>query len=312
MAELSTMPSVPKLYGQAVAKGATAQVRGLLEGTPLAKVLGAPVARKPSGESPEGAILPTERFKVARHKIDQQKLVNFQRLMKDTLRDELPSVFLHAQAFPLGLHAMSQPEFPLSLIGMVHLSNEVDHRRPVRPDEELTVSSWMENPQAHFAGTQFDVISQINVGEETVWRGVSVYLCKGQYLMGKPERPGREEWDLEGLIATARWKYGTDIGREYAAVSGDFNPIHLSAISAKAAGMKSAMAHGMYSAARALAATAPHFEGYKWSMSFESPVFLPATVSFESHSSEDGTKTEFSGWNAKKQRRHFSGWVARR
>lgn len=312
MAELSSMPSVPKLYGQAVTKGAGTQVRGLLAGTPFAKLVGAPASKKSSAEGASTTTLPSEKFTVKGHKIDKQKLVNFQRLMKDTVREELPSVFLHAQAFPLGLHAMSQPDFPLSLVGMVHLSNEVDHRRTVSPDEELTVSAWVENPQAHFAGTQFDTISEIKVGEEIVWRGVSVYLCKGQFLLGKPERPEREEWDLEGLTATARWKYSSDVGREYAAVSGDFNPIHLSSVSAKATGMKGAIAHGMYSAARALAATAPHFEPYQWSVTFEAPVQLPATVSFEAHRSEDGSKTEFSAWNAKKQRRHFTGWVARR
>ena len=45
-----------------------------------------------------------------------------------------------------------------------------------------------------------------------------------------------------------------DLGRRYAAISGDYNPIHLGALSAKLFGFKQAIAHGMWSKARCLAA----------------------------------------------------------
>lgn len=44
---------------------------------------------------------------------------------------------------------------------------------------------------------------------------------------------------------TALWQLGVDTGRAYASVSGDFNPIHLSVLSAKALGMRRSIAHGM-------------------------------------------------------------------
>ena len=45
-----------------------------------------------------------------------------------------------------------------------------------------------------------------------------------------------------------------DIGRRYAGVSGDPNPIHMYAVTARLFGFKSAIAHGMWSYARVLAA----------------------------------------------------------
>ncbi|GAA2548751.1 acyl dehydratase [Neomicrococcus aestuarii] len=315
MAILSTMPSVPKLYAQAAAQGIGGSLKGALVKAfvPKNPLNRTPVVKPPVSAESAGVVLPEEKFTVQNHRVDREALVKYQRVMKDTVRDELPSVFLHAQTFPVALHAMSQPEFPLPLMGLVHLANEVDHRRTVRPDEELTVTAWTENPRAHFAGIQFNAVAEIAVGEDVVWRGVSTYLVKGQFLLGNPERPEREEIDLASQRATALWSLGAETGREYAAVSGDFNPIHLSSASAKVAGMKGAIAHGMYSAGRALAATAPHFEAYQWSITFEQPVFLPAKVSFESHAASDEPgKSEFSGWNSKKQRRHFVGWIARR
>ncbi|MGY5318639.1 MaoC/PaaZ C-terminal domain-containing protein [Neomicrococcus lactis] len=311
MAELTSMPSIPKLYAQAAAKGASHQLKSALTGTPLGGLL----KKVPLGGSSKAhgnAVLPTERVSVSGQSIERQKLVSYQRLMKDTVRDELPSVFLHAAAFPVALAAMSTADFPLPLMGMVHLKNVVEHRRVVAPEEILNISAWTENLQAHYAGTQFDAVAEISVGDEVVWRGVSTYLSKGTFLAGKPERPEREERDTDTPQSIATWKLSGDTGRDYAEVSGDFNPIHLGTIPAKIAGMKGAIVHGMYSAGRALAATAPNGQPYEWSIEFEAPVFLPAIVAFEAHASGETGKTEFSGWNAKNQRRHFVGWVARR
>ena len=47
---------------------------------------------------------------------------------------------------------------------------------------------------------------------------------------------------------------GGDLGRRYAAVSGDRNPIHMHSLSAKALGFPGAIAHGMWTKARCLAA----------------------------------------------------------
>ena len=90
-------------------------------------------------------------------------------------------------------------------------------------------------------------------------------------------------------------------------VLGDYNPIHLSAASAKALGMKRAIAHGMYLAGRALAGSTPQDTGYDWSVEFATPVFLPSTVdvAFE----DRGDQTVFSGWGARSGKPHFSGSI---
>ena len=50
------------------------------------------------------------------------------------------------------------------------------------------------------------------------------------------------------------WRLPGDLGRRYAAVSGDHNPIHLYPLTAKAFGFPRQIAHGMWSKARCLAA----------------------------------------------------------
>ena len=72
---------------------------------------------------------------------------------------------------------------------------------------------------------------------------------------------------------------GADTGRRYGAVSGDVNPIHLSAVTAKAFGFPSAIAHGMYTASRAFTeARVDLSKPLRWDVTFDAPVTLPGSV----------------------------------
>jgi acyl dehydratase len=75
------------------------------------------------------------------------------------------------------------------------------------------------------------------------------------------------------------WRLPGDLGRRYAAVSGDVNPIHLHPLTARAMGFPRAIAHGMWTSAHALAAlgpaTAQSSSSHVW---FRKPVLLPSTV----------------------------------
>jgi acyl dehydratase len=77
------------------------------------------------------------------------------------------------------------------------------------------------------------------------------------------------------------WRLPGDLGRRYGAVSGDRNPIHLHALTARAFGFPRAIAHGMWTKARALAAleaTLP--DAYTVDVAFKKPILLPGRVTF--------------------------------
>ena len=99
-----------------------------------------------------------------------------------------------------------------------------------------------------------------------------------------------------------------DIGRRYAGVSGDSNPIHLRRSTALAFGMPRPIAHGMWTKARCLAAlegTLP--ESFVVDVRFKLPVFLPSKVAFASWE-EDGGRA-FALNSAKDGKPHLAGTV---
>ena len=81
--------------------------------------------------------------------------------------------------------------------------------------------------------------------------------------------------------ARAHWRVPADIGRRYASVSGDRNPIHMHPLSARLFGMPRPIAHGMWLKARCLAELEHELpDAFTAEVAFKLPLFLPAQVAF--------------------------------
>lgn len=293
---LGEMPSLSKLYVNAAAQAARRRLLG----------------------AHDGSVLPSESHEVRGVAVDVATLTAYQHLIGETASDVVPAGFIHAIAFPLAMSVMNRDDFPLPLLGMIHLRNSVQQRIPVFFSDTLDITARVENLRGHRAGTQVDVIAEVRPSgsSEICWLGISTYLAKGIFLPGidKPS-PAPARAEFKAPDPTALWHLGVDTGRAYAAVSGDFNPIHLSVLSAKALGMRRSIAHGMYLAARALADVGPaRGDSFAWDVDFEAPVFLPCTVALEINTLEVAagawSRSDFVGWNPRSGRRHFHGSVS--
>ena len=291
-------PSLPALYRRALGLAAQRRVR--------------------RGGLPPG--LPAARHRVDGVVADLGALTRFQQLFGSAVRDRLPSAYLHTLAFPVAMSVLARADFPLPLLGMVHLSNEVHLDRQVGAFEAVDVVAWAEDLRPHPAGTQVDLVTEVSVDGARVWTGRSVYLARGVRVDGGAPGPGRDEdRPLSAPVPTGLWRLGADTGRRYAAVSGDWNPIHLSGPTARALGMRTAIAHGMYLAARMVDEAVPAPDGaVGWRIDFATPVLLPGTVttSFtrtarggDAGGLAGGSVVEVVGWSAKRRRPHFTGWV---
>lgn len=198
---------------------------------------------------------------------------------------------------------MTEDDFPFPLLGMVHVNNRITQHRPLRLDESFTLRVRAEDLRPHEKGKQFDVISELLVNDSPVWTDVSTYLRRGG---GSGEKTARGQ--LSQPSPTAIWQVPGDIGRRYAEVSGDRNPIHLHPITAKAFGFPAAIAHGMWTKAHALAAFEGRLpEAFTVNVKFKQPVLLPAKAAFTTWSEGEGWAFEL--WNARKPKPHLEGSV---
>ncbi|WP_199429051.1 MaoC/PaaZ C-terminal domain-containing protein [Qaidamihabitans albus] len=273
--ELHTTPSLATLYPKAALGG----------------------LRKSGGET-----LPEIEYRRAGIVADPAHLAAYNRVCGFRLSSELPATYPHILAFPLQVALMTEDAFPFPLLGMVHVANRITQRRPVRVGEEFTLRVWAERLRPHEKGRQFDVVTELVAGEEPVWTDVSTYLRRG----GSGGGSGEKREQLAAPSPNAVWRVPGDIGRRYAEVSGDRNPIHLYPLTAKAFGFPAAIAHGMWSKARCLAAFEGRLpEAYTVDVRFKLPVLLPAKVAFTSW--QDGDGWAFELWNARKPKPHLEG-----
>ncbi|MDO5739427.1 MAG: MaoC/PaaZ C-terminal domain-containing protein [Ornithinimicrobium sp.] len=228
-------------------------------------------------------VLPTQRLMLTGVQQDVARVAAYCEVTGSVLSDRLPLTWLHVLTFPLQVKLMSGREFPFPMLGMVHVANTMTQHRPVRVAESLTLSTWVENLAPHRSGHTVDVVGEARVGDEVVWEGRSTYLVRGQTeeAKGGEAATGQTQAQRHAIPENelAIWRLSADLGRRYAKVSGDANPIHLSALSAKALGFPRAIAHGMWSHARVLAAVEPRLpDSLTVDAQFLKPILLPSTV----------------------------------
>lgn len=226
------------------------------------------------------------------HRIDPSAWARFQRVTSGTVGNRVSPAYLHTLGFLPSLELMADKAFPLPVLGMVHVYNRFELLTPVWVDDELEVETSVSTPRLHTKGAVVDIHVIGRRGGALVFEETSVYLAKGAELIGAAESEAvpRIEWHAEGR-PTAQWKLDPAVGGSYAAVSGDRNPIHLSAVAAKAFGFPRRIAHGMYTASRALNSTDVERESCVWEIQFAKPVLLPSTVEFSLAQAGDGVTT---------------------
>jgi hypothetical protein len=215
-------------------------------------------------------------------RVDPAQLADYAKVCSFTLRDTLPATYLHVRAFPLHMALMTDGSFPFAAVGLVHLSNRIVVHRPSLVSETFDLQVRATPIEPHPKGRTFSIVTEARVGDELVWDDESVMLRRG----GGDEResaPIQQEQIHADPAVGVEWKLPGDLGRRYAGVSGDRNPIHLHALTARAFGFPQAIAHGMWTKARCLAALEAQLpDSYAVDVSFRRPILLPGRVTFES------------------------------
>ncbi len=237
-------------------------------------------------------------------------LKRYQKVCGFTPHTHLPLTWPHVLAFPLHLKLLTEKHFPLPLLGLVHLRNTITQHRPIGAGENLDISVRLGNSVKSSRGVEFDLITEARSAGKLVWEEASTTLFRqpqdDEKSSGRKAPP-----ELERYPNTLSLKAEESIGRQYARVSGDSNPIHMHALSAKVFGFPQAIAHGMWTKAHALALLEQQ-EGWRpgalrVSCQFKKPLFLPGTAQLNWQAGGNGW--DYQVLNAKGDAPHLSGRI---
>ncbi len=288
--ELKSSPSMATLFARAGA--------GAVPG----------VSRVPFlGLGARGREVPDLTFVLSEVEVERDRLAAYDRVCGFRLSDTLPATYPHMLAFPLQLALMTDSSFPVPAIGLVHIANQITQHRAIRVGERLEVKVSATPLEPHPRGRQFSLLTEVRSENELVWEEVSTNLHRGGGSgdgAGEPE-PLRAATELP---AAASWRLPGDLGRRYGGVSGDLNPIHVHPLSARLFGFPAAIAHGMWTKARCLAALGPQLpDAFTVRVAFRAPIVLPATVTYAEQARAGGI--DFGVRHPKTERSHLDGMV---
>ncbi len=277
-----------------------------------------------------GGEIPEIDLTLAGVRLDPDKVAAYSQVCGFSLRDTIPVTYPHVLAFPLHMAAMADGRFPFGAVGLVHIENRIVQRRPIALGEELTIRVRAGRLEPHPRGRAFSFASEALVAGEPVWEALSTFLRRGggtpsgthprgHKQAGKrdarhdgqaeqQEGHAEQSYDQSGLEPTAEWSLPDDLGRRYAAVSGDRNPIHMHPLSAKLLGFPRAIAHGMWTKARCLAALEQRLpDAFAAQVRFRKPILLPASVNFML--GERGSEIDFAVMDGARATLHLQGSV---
>ncbi len=218
--------------------------------------------------------------------VNHKHLLQYQAVCGFENSDYLPSCYPHLMLFKQHINILSDPDFPFPLIGLVHLSINYRQYRKISTQERFNVKSYAANLSEVEKGYRFELISKIYVGSELVWDCRSLFqVPKGKKAKPKSSNKPKPTRKKVAVLAAdeegVNWKILPSDARRYALVSKDFNPIHLSKLTARMSGFSNVIAHGMYLVGKALAETNYfHSDTMEVTARFIKPLYLPANPIF--------------------------------
>jgi hypothetical protein len=184
--------------------------------------------------------------------------------------------YLQVLTIPMQIEMMVNKPFPFKPVGLVHLANHIEvNWLPVK-NAKLMLKTSFNGLIWHKKGWVFAVLSEGFVNGKLAVSGTSYYLSRRTHVQGHDSQAVDHDINpvelysmaqhaqkqpsvipvvnavASGFDNTCELNFPVDVGRKYAGVSGDFNPIHLTRWTAKLMGFRKAIAHGMYSKALCL------------------------------------------------------------
>jgi len=256
--------------------------------------------------APADAQIGPVKFEAARVRLRTSHIQRYRQVCGIPDSQYTPHAYPHVLAMPLHMYIFTAPNFPVKVLGLIHLRNTIRALRPIPVNSTLRLVAEWDTLRETKTGQEYDLITRAYSGDELMWEEISTMLAHRSTPGQRPviERAG--DADVKSTITV-----GAETGRSYALVSGDFNPIHLSARTAGWFGFKQAVAHGMWSMSRSLGAGAAHLpdEPIQIDTQFKLPLYLPSDVIFRAKKTDKGVDLNLSA--AKGDRMHLAIQVFR-
>jgi acyl dehydratase len=233
-------------------------------------------------------------------KVDSQVLNNYLQTLSLEKTDYLPILYPHVMAGSMHMSMLSHKEFPIRLLGSVHLKNRITQHQAIADDVAVDLYSQVAGYRLVAKGVEFDFVTEVSIEGKIVWEEVSTFFKTGDFGGNQNPTEGKS-FELESLTDSkpcGSWHVPNNRGKKYAKISGDYNPIHMSPLAAKLFGFKRDIAHGFgvlaetieYSSA--IAQVGGIEKSLQVDVVFKAPMFLGSEATIKQNVQQDPNRVD--------------------
>lgn len=226
--------------------------------------------------------------------------------------------YLQVLSLPMQLACLAHPRSPFPVLGLVHRKNVISVKHDISLGDPITLNVGFKRVIAHKLGWDVVMYTQAIQNGELCYEADATYLIR----IGAPhverkrsssQQPQTSKGEEKALLSKDKQiiiNAKSNLGREYAKVSGDGNPIHLYGFTAKLFGFPRAIAHGMWSLATSVSHVyQPHAHQHSTiSCRFKTPLFLPGQAVLRQDEKTQGSS--FYLESAKDQTPYLEGKIS--
>ena len=160
---------------------------------------------------------------------------------------EARPTFVFNATFPLILQCVAQSDIPSKLLGLIHISSQVEVLGPQNWRLPSTVVVEIESVDESDKGLLYKIKTTVWQNKQVTLVNINEMLDKSRYYQGRSSIKVASNNDADFETLTNFEISQKDVWK-YARISRDFNPIHMGNTFAKLFGLKGALVHGMLNA----------------------------------------------------------------
>ena len=185
-------------------------------------------------------------------------------------------------SFPTLMSSFLDRRFPTKVLGLIHLKSEFDNSSTLNFLEPCDIEVSVISHEYNDKGRQVTTETTFRQKGRKVLVNRNTFLRKLHRAMPKQQNLSDTHTTNNHAADTYHELESTNVSlsdiRRYALASGDYNPIHLSHITARLFGFKQAIAHGMYLANLVSHKHKELLNSNKLNIEFKKPCYLPSKI----------------------------------
>jgi hypothetical protein len=186
------------------------------------------------------------------YRVTAKAVTDFLDLTGLSPRQGWPLLFPQVSGFPLQMMVLTHPAFPLPFWGALQVRNRLVLHRALPIESDLEVETRVSGQRRLEKGQEVDLHTSVTSQDGgLLWEGSSTFYYRGRFAPAGGSSPGVRAPPVNGA-PVASWRTGTTAGGRFAALTGDYNGVHLWSWYARCFGFVGAFQHPQLALAQCL------------------------------------------------------------